>query len=81
MAKAGAPVYLYHFDHTLSFPAAWGPNYTFCDYNVTCHGSELPFVFHQHMQYSWTDQEAALSAQMANYWLNFAVNGADGLPV
>lgn len=38
-------VYLYQFDHVMSFGnAAWGPNFTFCDGHV-CHGSELPFLF------------------------------------
>eukprot|EP01095_Lingulamoeba_sp_RSL-Kostka_P018164 TRINITY_DN984_c0_g3_i1.p1 TRINITY_DN984_c0_g3~~TRINITY_DN984_c0_g3_i1.p1 ORF type:complete len:557 (-),score=189.76 TRINITY_DN984_c0_g3_i1:108-1778(-) len=66
------PVYLYHFDHVMSF-YAWGPNYTECADQV-CHGSELPFVFNsaKYGGYSWTDSEAQLAQFTSNSWGNFA---------
>eukprot|EP01116_Phalansterium_solitarium_P017213 TRINITY_DN4179_c0_g1_i1.p1 TRINITY_DN4179_c0_g1~~TRINITY_DN4179_c0_g1_i1.p1 ORF type:complete len:460 (-),score=147.59 TRINITY_DN4179_c0_g1_i1:760-2139(-) len=39
-ASYDVPVYLYHFDHVLSFSEAWGSNFTFC-YNKSCHGAEV----------------------------------------
>jgi carboxylesterase type B len=71
-----APVYLYKFDHALSFgKAVWG-NATHC-YDETCHAGELPFLFdpmadeHIHL----TAQETVLTAAMQSYWANFFYTG------
>jgi carboxylesterase type B len=70
-----APVWIYHFDHLMSFgPQVWGPNYTIC-YTHVCHGSELPFVFHPNasaFNLSYTPQEEVLSASMVAAWTNMA---------
>jgi len=80
IATTNAPVYLYHFDHILSFNP-WGPNYTECTTNV-CHGSELPFVFGSapYGGYQWGPGEAELSAQMEYNWGNFATSGNPNAP-
>lgn len=66
-------VYLYHYDHVLSFSQTWGPRYWYC-VDQCCHGSELPFVFHTADQggFNFTAQEELLSRGMVNYWTNFA---------
>jgi len=72
-------VYLYHFNHSLSFPSAWGGGkYAICQRpNAVCHASELPFVFHtvSYAGYNFTSQEEILSKSIASYWTNFAVTG------
>ncbi|KAG2392409.1 hypothetical protein C9374_012661 [Naegleria lovaniensis] len=68
------PVYLFEFNHTLSFSTeAWMPRYPFCIGHV-CHGSELPILFHtsELLNLPLTPQEEELSAAMMNYWTNFA---------
>jgi len=71
-------VYLYSFDHVLSFSQAWGPNYTICDTEV-CHGSELPYVFTSASRgnppYNMTAQEMSMSMMMSYFWSNFAWSG------
>jgi len=73
--KLSQDIYLYQFDHVLSFDA-WGPNYTFCNGHV-CHGAELPFVFHtaELAGYKFTPEEELLSQSMVFYWTNFARTG------
>lgn len=53
----------------------WG-NQTGC-YHVSCHASELPFVFHSffHNIFYWTPEELELSNTMVNYWGNFVHSG------
>nr|CAG4717532.1 unnamed protein product [Naegleria fowleri] len=68
------PVYLFEFNHTLSFSSeAWMPRYPFCVGHV-CHGSELPILFHSSelLNLPLMPQEEELSAAMMNYWTNFA---------
>jgi carboxylesterase type B len=74
------PAYLYRFNHTLSFPGAWGPRFWYCDEGVVCHGSEVPFVFHSHAPFDWTPEEEMLSRRMVAYWTNFAKFGAWSAP-
>jgi acetylcholinesterase/cholinesterase len=75
---ANTDFYLYRYDHVMSFYEAWGPNYTFC-YDAVCHGAELPFVFHSADKivppFNYTAEELILTAQMSNYWGNFANTG------
>jgi len=67
------PVYLYQFNHSLSFDG-WGPNYTYCEGHA-CHGVDLPYVFHSTGPYKFTPDEENLSGQMIDYWTNFARTG------
>jgi len=69
-------IFLYIFDHPQSFYEVAWPDMPYC-WNVSCHGAELPFVFHQGDPafFNWTAAEAALSAQMVQYWTNFAHTG------
>lgn len=66
------PTWHYQFDHPLSFDG-WGPNYTFC-VNVSCHGVELPFLFHSAALagFTYTPQEDRMATSMVNYWTSFA---------
>lgn len=74
-AAAGAPAFLYFFDH--GYPAAdEGGFHAF-------HGSELPYVFGtpERTPPLWppipdTARERALSAAMLDYWAGFAAEGA-----
>eukprot|EP01114_Cavostelium_apophysatum_P018906 TRINITY_DN5943_c0_g1_i1.p1 TRINITY_DN5943_c0_g1~~TRINITY_DN5943_c0_g1_i1.p1 ORF type:complete len:531 (-),score=98.59 TRINITY_DN5943_c0_g1_i1:27-1619(-) len=70
------PFYLYHYDHILSFSQSWGPNFSFC-MNKSCHGGELPFVFHSATDsgFNYTPEELILTDQMVLYWTNFAKTG------
>lgn len=76
-----SPVYLYVYDHLMSFSTKfWGPDYTFCD-NYICHGADLPQVFHpDYPQYgtNYTSDEDALSWGMEAYWASLAANGTTG---
>jgi carboxylesterase type B len=83
-AASGKNVWLYHFDHVMSFSkAVWGPNFTVCD-NYVCHAEELPFVWHpdaQLLDLKYTPAEEVLSNSMQSYWTSFARTGnpnADG---
>jgi carboxylesterase type B len=75
---ANSDFFFYRYDHVMSFYEAWGPNYTFC-YSAVCHGAELPFVFHSADKivppFNYTTDELVLTAQMSNYWGNFANTG------
>jgi carboxylesterase type B len=68
-------VYLYQFDHVLSFDC-WSPRYPFCN-GHSCHGAELPFVFNSASTrgFKFTPEEQRLSEQMIDYWTNFAWTG------
>jgi len=79
ISEFNIPVYLYNFNHSISFNSAWGnTSYAMCKkpYAV-CHASELPFVFHtaNYGGYNYTNDEEALSKAMSSYWTNFAVTG------
>ncbi|EAL61656.1 hypothetical protein DDB_G0291344 [Dictyostelium discoideum AX4] len=67
------PVYTYQFQHVSSFNP-YGNGYDYCADQV-CHGLELPYVFGNAGQYTFSAQEQILSTNMQNYWTNFAVNG------
>jgi len=73
MKQQKQPVYLYQFNHSISFDG-WGSRYFFCRGHV-CHGSELPFVFHTTGNFSFTNEEEKLSNSMIDYWTNFAKSG------
>jgi len=70
----GQPLYLYRFDHALSFDG-WGPNYTFC-VNHVCHGSELVYLFQSEATdnsgFTFTDQEQWMADSLTTAWANFA---------
>ena len=64
-------VFRYVFDHPFSFDG-WG-KFTYCE-NHTCHGEEIPFVFHSADQsgFNFDEDEEILSDSMIYYWSNFA---------
>ncbi len=74
--ESSSNIYHYIFDHALSFPSVWGPNYTEC-YGHVCHGSELPFVWRtvSLRDYKFTKEEQQLADSITNYWGNFAHTG------
>lgn len=79
-AASPSHLWLYHFDHILSFPQAWGPNFTYCDDKV-CHGAELPLLFGTaDLYYKVSADEEALGKQLRGYWAAFArgMESADG---
>lgn len=83
-AQAGREnVWYYIFDHPPSDGSAWG-NQTYCAH-VSCHGEDLPFVFHfiDPSVFNFTAAEVQLSWTMVDYWTNFAhtgnPNGVTGL--
>mmetsp|Transcript_34219 Transcript_34219/g.89789 ORF Transcript_34219/g.89789 Transcript_34219/m.89789 type:complete len:577 (-) Transcript_34219:87-1817(-) len=72
-SAAGVASYVYRFNHLVSFASLF-PRYglpTVCE-NRTCHMSEVPFVFHNSANYSFSADEGVLSAKMLRYWTNFA---------
>ncbi|KAM4618949.1 fatty acyl-CoA hydrolase precursor, medium chain [Polymixia lowei] len=75
---AGAPVYLYEYQHPPSFLLNKRPSFVGSD-----HGDEifavLGFCFttnHVTLQYSCTEEDEQLSRTMMNYWGNFARTGS-----
>jgi len=78
------PVYVYRFNHVMSFAvAAWGPNLTFCDDKV-CHGGDLAFVFFAQdpaIGAVFTPDEVVMSEAMLTYWTNMAKSGNPNTPV
>jgi carboxylesterase type B len=77
-AAAGQPVFVYNFNHVLSFSSVWGKDYAYCD-NVTCHGAELPFVFYVDGLdgYTFTAEERTMGLSMHAYWQNFIASVGD----
>jgi carboxylesterase type B len=71
--KSSGNVYLYRFNHSLSFDA-WGPKYPYCK-GHSCHGAELPILFHQSATGNMSEKEQALSQEMMHYWSNFVWTG------
>lgn len=72
---AGAPFFLYYFDHTYPAASAAGLD--------SFHACELPYLFAtaDHTPPLWpaipaTGTEAALSRAMGDYWISFARTGA-----
>ncbi|XP_070541617.1 cAMP-regulated D2 protein-like [Ptychodera flava] len=80
IARVQDNVWVYLFDHVLSFDA-WGPQFAFCR-NHSCHGAELPFVFHSAplAGFHYTVDEEELSQSMIYYWTNFAHTGNPNNP-
>lgn len=78
------PVFLFHFNHSLSQDDAWMPGYPFCRGRV-CHGTELPFVFDSAglAGVEFTPAEKRLADAITTYWTNFIKTGdpSQGLPV
>lgn len=80
-----SPVYLYVFDHIVSFNhSAWYPSYE-C-YTKVCHAADLPFVFDVSAPFdTFTPQETVLAETMLTYWTNFAAgddpNSKNNLPL
>jgi len=70
-----SPIYMYVFDHVVSFNhTAWYPN-TEC-YTKVCHAADLPYVFDVSKPFdTFTPDEEILTATMLTYWTNFAING------
>lgn len=84
MTKFNQPVFLYDFNHTISFDA-WA-HFWYCRNSEgrghVCHGAELPFVWHSSGEFTFTREEETLSRIMIDYWTNFAKSGDPniGLP-
>eukprot|EP00730_Choanoeca_flexa_P016876 TRINITY_DN8056_c0_g2_i2.p1 TRINITY_DN8056_c0_g2~~TRINITY_DN8056_c0_g2_i2.p1 ORF type:complete len:559 (+),score=121.59 TRINITY_DN8056_c0_g2_i2:86-1762(+) len=65
-------VYMYTFDHILSYKECWGPEFYFCE-TAVCHGAEIPPLFGTwRLYYNSTDIEVRLGNDMRAYWTNFA---------
>ncbi len=73
---AGLNAYVYRFQHILSFSEIF-PIYGLPEVcvNRTCHASEIPFVFHNHANYSFDSDELVLSQNFIAYWTAFARTG------
>ena len=71
----GGKVYLYN--HSSSFgPAMWPMyNFPFCVGKV-CHGAELPFVFENSANWTFTPEEEGLSKEIGGLWGAF-IRGED----
>lgn len=75
-----SPVYMYSFQQHLSFNP-WSSTLERCATRA-CHGVELPYLFNtidsadiEHPNYTFTQDEAALSARMQHTWTQFIHNG------
>lgn len=72
-ARAGVPVYLYHFDYVLERRRGKVPG--------AAHGVEIPYVFDSFdrlpaiARMLTTERDAAIAATMHRYWINFATSG------
>lgn len=68
------PLWLYVFNHSMSFD--WGKGFEFCN-GHSCHGVELPFVFHSASMggLNYTADELVLTNSMVEYWTTFAHTG------
>merc|ERR1711916_42176 len=77
MSAAGSPTYFYRFDHVIDSFNAWGPNYTFCQKDYVCHGSEPPFLFDspQYGNETFNSGETLLSHELSYYWGSFGATG------
>ena len=67
--RAGLKAFVYRFQHVLSFGKMF-PVYglpVVCE-NRTCHASEVPFVFHNHANYSFDKDELILADAFIAYW-------------
>lgn len=69
-------MWVYTFNHSFSFDG-WGPGFSFCE-GQSCHGAELPYVFHTDISvlgFNYTSDELTMSSNMVQYWTNFAHYG------
>jgi len=72
-AQSGQPAFVYRFEHLLSFAELF-PRFgipTVCE-NRTCHMMEVPFVFHNSANYTFSPEEMTLSDELLSYWTTFA---------
>jgi len=83
VANDNVDLWLYMYNHTISFYQAWGPNYTECWTGVVCHASELPLVFQSATDggFTFTPDEVILSQQIGYFWTNLAKTGNPNMPV
>ncbi len=75
--QKNSSVFVYAFDHPLSFGSEWwGPEHVLC-WNYTCHSGELPLVFGSAplMGFNLTGAENRLVSTFHIYWGNFAHTG------
>jgi len=74
-------VYLYQYDHLMSWGSAmWSPAFAEC-WNNVCHGSDLPALFSPDfpaLGSNYTAAEAAMSAGIRAYLGEFVRSGAPG---
>lgn len=76
VVKNGGHAYVYRFDHVLSFPELF-PAYglpVVCE-NRTCHATELPFVFDNKANFTFTSDEDAMAEDFLKYWGAFGRSG------
>jgi len=84
VANYSQDVWLYFYNHTISFYQAWGPNFTECWLPpIVCHASELPIVFRSAADgnFTFTPEELVLSEELGTLWTNMAKTGNPNLPV
>ena len=71
-ARAGQPVYLYHFTRTPPSPKQTAGAY---------HAAELAFVHDRALPgFDFTEEDKALAETMGDYWVQFARNGDPNVP-
>jgi carboxylesterase type B len=72
---------MYRWDHVASFAHIFS-NFGLpkvCDTRV-CHATEIPFVYHNSLNYTLLPNETVLSDAMIKYWTNFAKTGSPNSP-
>eukprot|EP00039_Didymoeca_costata_P011423 m.160523 g.160523 ORF g.160523 m.160523 type:complete len:561 (+) comp15168_c0_seq17:237-1919(+) len=72
MNKLNLPTYMYRYNHMWSAGKELWPqfHFPFCVGRV-CHMAELPFVFHNTANWSFTADEVVLSDNMVDAWASF----------
>eukprot|EP00040_Diaphanoeca_grandis_P022620 m.121955 g.121955 ORF g.121955 m.121955 type:complete len:591 (+) comp28892_c0_seq1:164-1936(+) len=73
---AGLNAFVYRYQHILSFSQIF-PLYGLpkvCETRC-CHATEVPFVFHNHANYTFSEEELKLTETFVEYWSNFARTG------
>jgi len=83
VANDNVDLWLYMYNHTISFYEAWGPNFTECWTGVVCHASELPLVFQSATDggFAFTPDEVILADQIGYFWSNLAKSGNPNIPI
>jgi len=87
VATAGGQAWVARYNHVASFSYIFA-KFGLPDVCVTevCHASELPFVFHARnttgasQNITFTPAELSMSANMVQYWVNFAITGNPNTP-